>query len=430
MGIKSLIKEFYDLNLKSDILDPSTFQGFSFSSRKFAGVNVNPNTALAHDTVFACVRDKAESIGQLPVLLRRTSGDKTETVKQGREYRIFTRRPNDFQTMQEFIEMIVAALELRGNFYAYISRNKYGNISEILPFVNQTGVCPNLSTDGRVYYTYVTNDNKPAMAFAGADIIHIKNFTLNGFLGASAIHYGARSIGISISQEDYLASLMADGVMPKGILTTPNVFKDPNAIDRLKEQWAAYSGAKNSGKTPILENDLKYQAMSISPADADLISQRGFSREQVCGIMRVPPTRIGVSVQGSKRDLEEENRDYYQNKLMPIVTKIESAINYVLPDHLNIKIDERGFIRGNYKALVDAVTAEFKMGGISMNEMRIDLGRDPKDGGEVHAIDTNNLTFGLLTDIPKLQEQQRLLANKPNEEQDDDEEQVDDSTSA
>ena len=39
--------------------------------------------------------------------------------------------------------------------------------------------------------------------------------------------------------------------------------------------------------------------------------------------------------------------------------------------------------------------------------MREDLEREYVEGSDVFAIDTNNLTFGLLTDIPKLQEQAR-----------------------
>ena len=55
--------------------------------------------------------------------------------------------------------------------------------------------------------------------------------------------------------------------------------------------------------------------------------------------------------------------------------------------------------------MVEAVTAEFKMGGCTINEMRIDLGRDPVEGGDLFAIDTNNITLGLLTDIPDIQQQ-------------------------
>ncbi|MGB2265113.1 MAG: phage portal protein, partial [Glaciecola sp.] len=355
---------------------------------------------MAHDTVYACVRDKAESIGQLPVRLKRKTGDTYEKVTQGREFRIFTQRPNDFQTMQDFIEMYVATLELRGNFYAYVSRNKYGNVAEILPFRNQAGVSVNMDASGRVYYMYATNDGKPDMTFAGADILHVKNFTLDGFTGASAIAYGARSIGIGIAQEDYLSNIMADGFLAKGVLTTEQAFKGVEGLNRLKSDWKKFTGTNAQSEIPILEQGLKYQALNISPADAELISQRGFSREQICGILRVPPRRIGItaSAKGAGSDIEQENKDYYQNKLVPIITKLEHAINFVLPDNLSISLDEKGFIRGDFESQVKGAHEAVKSGLASLNEGREIIDMQPVDGGDVHAIDTNNLTFGVLTD--------------------------------
>ena len=51
------------------------FGGFGIKS---AGVTVNTTTAMQHATVFACIRDKAESIGQLPVRMFRMQPDGTE----------------------------------------------------------------------------------------------------------------------------------------------------------------------------------------------------------------------------------------------------------------------------------------------------------------------------------------------------------------
>lgn len=411
MRVLTFVKEMYGFGTKSEPLNPSTFQGFSFFGRVYGGVKVTPESALGHDTVFACVRDKSESIGQLPIKLRRTRSDgKVEIVTSGLEYKKFTLKPNDYQTMQEFVEMGVASLELKGAFYCYINRNRYGNIAEILPFRYQSSVVPSYDSAGRVYYTYTTNDGRPEMVFSNRDLLVIRNFTLDGITPCSAIYHGARAIGVSIAQEEYLSKLMENGAMPQGILSTDQQFKDVKAIERIKAQWSEYSGAKGAGKTPLLENGLKYQAMSISPADSELIQQRGFSREQICGMLRVPPRRIGVSVSGSKRDVEQENKDYYQNALIPIVRKFENALNLVLPDTLSVRFDERGFLRGDFETCAKAAHEIIKSGMGSINEGREIVDLEAVEGGDVHAIDTNNLTFGLLTDIPRLQEEQRLRA--------------------
>ena len=105
-----------------------------------------------------------------------------------------------------------------------------------------------------------------------------------------------------------------------------------------------------------------------------------------------------------------------RDTLNPLCVKYESAINLILPDNLEIKLDRKGFVQGDRTSLVESTSGEFKMGSISINEMREDLDRDPVEGGDVHAIDTNNLTFGTLEDIPSFQEaarEQEVANNQP-----------------
>lgn len=407
MGIKSFFSDLYSVK-SVGILDPSTFSGYNgVMSSSIAGVKVNESTAIAHDTVYSCVRDKAQSLGQLPVILKRNG----KKVVSGREHRIFTLKINEFQTVQDFIEMYMTCIELRGNFFAEVDRNRYGSISSITPLLNQM-VSVNKDFAGRIVYVYVSNAGEPVTTFPNKDFIHIKQNSINGYAGLSPISC-KRTIGIGIAQDTHLSKIMENGATPSGILETDDIFKKTEDAVRLRESFdERYAGVQKSGKTVLLENGVKFKTMSISPADAELLEERKFSKESICGIFGVPMHRIGGSTNAKTKDLEQENKDYYVNKLMPMGKKLEDAINYVLPDSLEISLDEKGFVRGDRASQVEAITNEFKMGSISMNEMREDLGREHKEGGDVHAIDTNNLTFGLLSDIPKIQEENRLLAQQ------------------
>ncbi len=368
---------------------------------------VNVNTASQHATVYACWRDKAESVGQLPAMLMRKGDKGYDVVEKGREHRIFTQSPNDFMSMQDFIEMYITCIEARGRFYAYTVRNDRGNVSEILPFRDQDNVTVQMDQYGRVYYIYNTNDGKPKMAMAGDEVMHIKLNTLDGFNGLSPIGCGGSAIGLGMSQEKHLADMMENGAMPSGILESDLVFKDRNAIERLREQFTEqYVGQKNSGKIVMVDQGLKYKPLTISPADAELLEERRYSKIDICSLFRVPPHRIGVDV-GAGTDTKASNQDYYINVLMPLVVKLEFALNKILPANLKVKLDERGFIRGDFGSTVTALGEQFKLGAISINEMRKDTGWQPIDGGDVHAIDTNNITLGTLTDVPRLQEEAR-----------------------
>lgn len=401
-----------------------------YPSKRVAGVTVNVNAAMQLSTVYSCIRDKAESIGQLPVRLYRRSKKLDEEIKKGRYHKIFTQRPNDFMTMQDFVETVETNLEARGNFYAYIVYNDIGDVMEILPFRYQQNCRAEMDVNGNVYYTYTTNDGKPKITMSQSDIMHIKLNSFDGVTGLSPISCNARSIGLGISQEDHLTTTMEKGTMPSGVLETEATFKDPKAAERIRQEFKnKYQGVDKNGEVIFLEQGLKYNALSLSPADTELILQRQYSREEICGIFRVPPHRIGASTGAKKEDIEQANKDYYINKLMPIVRKIESAFNEVTPDNFYIKLDERAFIRGDLKSQVDAYGTMFKLTAISINELRAGADFAPIENGELHAIDTNNITLGTLDQVGELQAEQRELARqgamgqqKPNNEENQEEE--------
>lgn len=401
------------------------FEGIPFGLQQFAGMKVDHLTAMQHDAVFTCVRDKAESLGIMPLQMYRAKRGKTELVTSGREHRIFTQKPNDFQTMQDFVEMAETWLELRGQFFAYVNYNKYGNVSEIVPFFNQLNVMVNKDVRGVPYYTYVTNDGTPSNndLVPSRNIMHIKLFSLDGLNGCSPIRYNTKALGISMAQENYLGSLMENGALTKGFLSTEHEYKDETVLARVKAQWKKnWTGTHNAGKAPILEGGMKYHAMSISPADAELIMQRKMSRSQIFGMFRVPKSRDPAAEEKvGSRSIEQENMLYLQTGLMPPARKIEAALSAVMGDGLSVKFNTMEFLRGDMKTMQEVLGNTFKLGAISMNELRTGLGWEEKEGGDVHAIDTNNLTFGYLTDIPKLQEETRRAAqaaqaNKPSSE--------------
>lgn len=421
MGIKTAIGGLFSIESKSHnpYSDESFYRGQGLGQITKSGVSVDIDSALRHQDVYTCVRIKSESIGQLPmVLYRLNSNGQRVKITSGREYKIFTQQPNSYQTWQEFIEMYVTAMELRGNFYAEIKRNKYNNVYEILPFKSQTSVSVNMDLAGRVYYNYVTNDSKSGQSvrtYNNNQILHIKGNSLDGFIGLSPISYTAAAIGNAIAGENHAASIMKNGARPSGILSTDEAFGDDEAaVARLRKQWAdMHQGSTNSGNTAILEYGMKYQAITMTAVDTQLIEQRKMSREQIASIFRVPIHMLNAASGMKYNSIEHNNASFFRDSLMPLVTKLENNINLILPENHIIKVDEKQFVRGDRKAQVDNVVTEIKSGLMSVNEGRDELGHELIEGGDVFAVATNNLTFGRWSDLEKIQAAMGNRGNQP-----------------
>ena len=372
------------------------------------------------EAVYACLRDKSETIGQLPIKLYETSKKGRKEIKSGRVHRIFCERPCDYMTMQTFMENLVVSLERFGAFYAYIERNDLGSPMSIVPFRFQGNIHPSMDVNGRVFYNYVKNDGTIGDAYNLEDLFIIKGFTLDGFTPVSPLVQNARLLGIANAQEETALETQTDGITSRMYGSTPNGFKDDNKIARLQEQIKTLRGPKGSSAIPIFEEDLKFHSFKLTPAETELLKNREFTVNRICRVFRVPVHRVGVTGTGAGLDIEKENEEYLRSSLNPILVKVEKALNSLLPPGYEIEFDRNAFYAGSPWRLVEHVEKGVKGGLYSINEGRNALGEEPVEGGDVYCVDNNNVVYGTWDELDSMQErlygannQQKPTEDKP-----------------
>ena len=363
--------------------------------------------SLKIEAFYSCIRDKSETIGQLPLRLYRNKADGSrERIKDNRLHRIFTKQPNDFQTMIDFIQMVVVSVETVGAFYAYKERNDRGNVMSIIPFFHQRNVKPSADLHGNIYYNYVYNDGRIGDPYHTEDMVIIKNFTLDGYTPISPIDYMATILGISYSQEESYKELQTNGITAQMALGTDGKITDDNSLKRLKEDWNNYRGAKGRKSIPILEEGLKPINLKLTPAESDLIQHREFSVKRIASALKVPLYRVNMHTGNmSKGVLPELDESYMRNSLQPVLVKIEHALNECLPDGITVEFNRKAYYAGSPWRLVEHVAAELKSGACSIGEAREDLGRERIPGDDVFVIDSNNATYGKWDELPAVREQ-------------------------
>lgn len=372
--------------------------------RQVNGGDLPISLSLKIETVFAALRDKSETIGQLPIKLYETSKKGRKEIKSGRVHRIFCERPCDYMTMQTFMENLVVSLERFGAFYAYIERNDLGSPMSIVPFRFQGNVHPSMDVNGRVFYNYVKNDGTIGDAYNLEDLFIIKGFTLDGFTPVSPLVQNARLLGIANAQEETALETQTDGITSRMYGSTPNGFKDNNKIARIQEQIKTLRGPKGSSSIPIFEEDLKFHSFKLTPAETELLKNREFTVNRICRVFRVPVHRVGVTGTGAGLDIEKENEEYLRSSLNPILVKVEKALNSLLPPGYEIEFDRNAFYAGSPWRLVEHVEKGVKGGLYSINEGRNALGEEPVEGGDVYCVDNNNVVYSSWDKLESMQE--------------------------
>ncbi|MCP4984702.1 MAG: phage portal protein [Colwellia sp.] len=398
--------------------DGSTIITVDDLARKFG--TSNEILALKIEAVFACLRDKSESIGQIPIKMYMIEGNNPRVeIKKGRNYRIFAKKPNHYMNIQQFIELLVVSLERYGAFYAYVDRNDRGTIMSIIPFRHQANIVPNMDINGNVYYTYMKNNGTQGDPYNIDELFIIKGFTLDGFTPLSPIVQTATNLNIASAQDTSYEALQTKGITSQMALATDEVFSDVNARQRLKDDWKQFRGSKGVEQIPILEQGLKPVSLKLTPLETELLKQREFTVNRICRTFRVPLHRVGVVATTTKDNIFQLDEAYMRDALNPILVKIETELSRLMPEGSSVQFDRNAFYSGSPWRLMEHVERGVKGGLLQINEGRVMLGLEPVEGGDVFAIDNNNVVYGFWKDLKEMQD--RLYGDSNSEGNDDDE---------
>ncbi|RDL24166.1 phage portal protein [Pseudomonas jessenii] len=358
-----------------------------------SGQRVTTNSAMQQLVVFNCVRVLAESMGMLPCqLLKKT--DRFRLPATGhRLYPLITMAPNSYMTAQEFWELLVACLCLRGNFYAY-KVSALGNVGELLP-LNPDIVTPKLKDDWTVEYT--VNFKSGTKVLTQDEIWHVRLFTLDGLNGLNPIAYARQALGLGQAMDAHAAKLFTNGAVTSGVLRTEQELS-PEAFDRLKTEFQGeHMGVANAYKPMILEMGLDWKPISLSAQDTQFIESKKLTEAQICGLFRVPPHLVASMEKMTLNNIEHMGMSFVNYSLVPIMTRIEHRIQVGLlneKDRLThyAKFNAGALMRGDLKGRYESYGKGIQWGILSPNDCRELEDENPREGGDIYLTPMNMTT--------------------------------------
>lgn len=358
-----------------------------------AGQRVTTTSAMQQLVVFNCVRVLAESMGMLPCRLLKQTGRVRLPATSHRLYPLITMAPNGYMTAQEFWEMLVACLCLRGNFYAY-KVMALGNVVELLP-LNPDIVTPKLKDDWSVEYK--VNFKSGEKTLTQNEIWHVRLFTLDGLNGLNPIAYARQALGLGQAMDAHAAKLFTNGAVTSGVLRTEQQLTD-EAFSRLKTEFQGeHMGVANAYKPMILEMGLDWKPISLNAQDTQFIESKKLTEAQICGLFRVPPHLVASMEKMTLNNIEHMGMSFVNYSLVPIMTRIEHRIQVGLlneKDRLThyAKFNAGALMRGDLKGRYESYGKGIQWGILSPNDCRELEDENPREGGDIYLTPMNMTT--------------------------------------
>lgn len=236
---------------------------------------------------------------------------------------------------QALLETLASQLLLHGNAYVQVLKDGAGRPAELFA-LRPERVSVIAGTDGWPEgFAYKVGERTlriPALdEDASPNLIHIKHFhPADDHYGAGCLAAADQAVAIHNAAAGWNRSLLENAARPSGALVyEPGDGGGLGAdqFERLKaELAAAFAGAGNAGRPMLFEGGLKWQAMSLSPADMDFAELKAAAARDIALAFGVPPMLLGLPGDSTYANYREANRALWRLTLLPLAAKLLGAI--------------------------------------------------------------------------------------------------------
>lgn len=236
---------------------------------------------------------------------------------------------------QSLLETLASQLLLHGNAYVQILKDGLGCPVELFA-LRPERVTLAFGSDGwPTGIVYRVGDRTMTIPMLDGDaspnIIHIKGYhPSDDHYGAGCLSAADMAVATHNAAANWNRSLLENAARPSGALVyDPGTGGglSPDQFDRLREELnRVFSGNPNAGRPMLLEGGLKWQSMSMSPADMDFASLKAAAARDIALAFGVPPMLLGLPGDSTHSNYREANRALWRLTILPLASKLLGAV--------------------------------------------------------------------------------------------------------
>jgi HK97 family phage portal protein len=241
----------------------------------------------------------------------------------------------------ELLEGIGAALLLNGNAYVQLLTDGEEKPAELVMLRPERVSVETDSQGWPIAYKYRAGGK--VVRFPRADglgrtlVAHIRSLhprddhygmgCLNAAIAAASVHNRASR---------WNKGLLDNAARPSGALTyetDDGATLSAEQFARLKSELESeFSGSPNAGRPLLLEGGLKWQALSLTPADMDFVALKEGAARDIALAFGVPPVLVGLPGDATYANAREAGRALYRQTILPMAARILDALSAMLSD--------------------------------------------------------------------------------------------------
>lgn len=348
--------------------------------------NISVLTAQRLSIVFTCLNVLGETRGSLPCEVIQNTDEGCVSVRSHPVYRLVHDRPNPYMTAFDFWATVEKLKKAWGNCYVEIFKDNTMTPVSLwirLPWL----VTLTKTTDGELYYNF------EGRQIRSTDMLHFKNYSMNGLEGISTIKQNAITVNMGVKLKDYNSKIVSD--RPWAFLTTDITPKNLQAKENMGGLWKKKeeSPSKNAyppsapspekvttGRIldmPLLYGGVKLQQLSLPADDVAYIESTNLVNTDIYGMFRVPPTFGQNYKETPYKGAEQQDLVFVKYSLASIrgdeqecTEKLFPEVNKTEKNNFYVKFNLKGLLAGDHASRGEFYTSLFNIGALNANDIR------------------------------------------------------------
>jgi len=361
-------------------------------------MDLDPLTAPSSSIVEACVWAYVRAIAQLPGYHRlELDNGGTETITTSALARLL-RAPNPYQTPSDFLVHLIRSLLLNGNSYWIAQRNDRGEVEALHWTDPRACRVREVGVQGQAFREvfYEIGDNplfdsvigRSNLVVPARDVFHVKLATpRHPLVGETWLAALPTEIGQNAAINNSLTQAAAN-MRPAGVIQTELALTKAQ-IDELKQIWNEQASNLTAGGVPILTRGLKFQPLTMSASDQQVIDQKKLNDRMIAAVFGVPAILLGMTDSGTQKSAEAVMGEWLAAGLGWMINHIEVALDQFVGLNANsigkgreyTEYDTEALLRSAFKEKYEGLARGVQAGILAPDEARYKVGYGAVAGG-------------------------------------------------
>ncbi|EJT5919116.1 TPA: phage portal protein [Clostridium perfringens] len=375
----------YDEDIGVSLSDCNFWEKFGIK----LGVSISGKKALKENTVYICTKVRAESIGKLSLKVYK----EREEYKEHELYYLLKYKPNPLMNSINFWKCIEAQRTLKGNAYAYIERNKKGQVTGIYPIDsdNVTKVIDDnnfLSSLSKVWYIVIDNKGIKHKLYSDEILHFIGDITLDGLIGIAPLDYLKCTVENGRATQEFVNKFFKNGLSTKGVIQYVGDLDEKAKRTFRKEFESMSNGLENAHSVSLLPLGYQFQPLSLSMADAQFLENSKLTKREIAAAFGMKSYHLNDLERATFNNLTEQQKDFYITTLQPSLTNYEQEMQdklfsqYETLKDVRVEFNVDTILRSDIKTRYESYRIGIQSGFLSPNEVRKKENLPAKEGGD------------------------------------------------